>query len=49
MNEIARVYFQKLARQVGYWATLRAMRRARYTPEQCRDALFAMRYCVRVR
>ena len=49
MDEIYRVYFQKLARQIGYRAALRAMRKAHCTREQCRSALSALRYCVPVR
>jgi len=48
-NEVARVYFQKLARQVGYRSALRAMRRAHFTREECRDTLSPLRHCVRVR
>ena len=48
MDEIYRVYFQKLARQIGYRAALRAMRKAHCTREQCRTALSGLRYCVPV-
>jgi hypothetical protein len=48
MSDVSRVYFQKLARQVGYRSALRAMRKLHYTPQQCRDALVPVRHCVRV-
>jgi len=48
-NEVARVYFQKLARQVGYRSALRAMRKSRFTREECRDTLSPLRHCVRIR
>lgn len=49
MNDVARVYFQKLARQIGYRSTLRYMRRARYTLGECSETLSDHRHCVRVR
>ena len=49
MSEVNRVYFQKFARQFGYLAALRAMRRAHCTREQCVATLSTLRYCVRVR
>jgi hypothetical protein len=49
MNEVARVYFQKYARQLGYWSALRAMRSRGYTPAQCRETLSMVRYYARVR
>ena len=48
-NEVASVYFQKLARLVGYRSALRAMRKAHFTLEECRDALSPLRHCVRIR
>ena len=49
MNDVARVYFQKLARQIGYRSALRAMRKAHCTREECRETLSDLRYCVRIR
>jgi hypothetical protein len=49
MNDIARVYFQKLARQVGYRSALRAMRKAHFSQDECRETLSGMRHCVRIR
>jgi hypothetical protein len=48
MSEASRVYFQKLARQVGFRSALRAMRKLHYTSQQCRDTLSPVRHCVRV-
>jgi len=48
MSEVSRVYFQKLARQVGYRSALRAMRKLHYTRRQCRDTLLSVRHCVPV-
>jgi len=48
VNEVARVYFQKYARQLGCRSALRAMRRRGYTPEQCRETLSVARHYARV-